>query len=354
MHDLDNPEIIENFDKSDMKSILLSFAGQYREAKNSVQSFNISSSYGQVKNIVISGMGGSAIGGDLIRSLFNEECPVPIVINRDYKVPHFVDDSTLFIAVSYSGNTEETISAFENALEKKAKIISISCGGKLQELSKKAGTLHFTVEKKGLQPRCAFGYLFVPMIYFLSKTGLITDQSQNLEESAEIINHAVTKLSPDVSTEKNKAKQLAITLYDKLPVIYAPQRYFDVIAMRWKGQINENSKMMAFHNAIPEMNHNEIVGWGSPIDISQKCVLIILTHKNESPKIRKRIDVTKSLITKEGTQVIEIQAEGESILAKALYLIYLGDFVSYYLAMLNGVDPTPIERIQILKSMLDT
>jgi len=353
MHDLDNPETIANYDKSDMKSILVRFADQYREAKNSVQNFNVSTSYGQVKNIVISGMGGSAIGGDLARSLFSEECPVPIVINRDYSIPHFVDDSTLFIAVSYSGNTEETISAFENALEKKAKIISISCGGKLQELSKKAGTLHFTVEKNGLQPRCAFGYLFVPMVYFLSKTGIITDQSQNLEESVEIINHAVTNLSPDVPTENNKAKQLAINLFNKLPVIYAPQRYFDVVAMRWKGQINENSKMMAFHNVIPEMNHNEIVGWGSPVDISQKSVLIILTHKNESPKIRKRMDVTKSLIAKEGTQVIEIQAEGESILAKALYLIYLGDFVSYYLAILNGVDPTPIERILILKSMLE-
>ncbi|MDQ1329312.1 MAG: Bifunctional phosphoglucose/phosphomannose isomerase [Candidatus Poribacteria bacterium] len=354
MHNLDNPEIIENFDKSDMKSILLHFADQYREAKNTVHSFNISESYGQVKNIVISGMGGSAIGGDLTRSLFSEECPIPIVINRDYGVPRFVDDSTFFIAVSYSGNTEETISAFENALERKAKIISISCGGKLQKLSKKAGTLHFTVEKKGLQPRCAFGYLFVPIVYFLSKTGLITDQSQNLEESAEIIKHAVTKLSPDVPTENNKAKQLAINLFSRLPVIYAPQRYFDVVAMRWKGQINENSKMMAFHNVIPEMNHNEIVGWGSPIDISRKCVLIILTHKDESSKIRKRIDIAKSLITKEETQVIEIQAEGKSLLAKALYLIYLGDFVSYYLAMLNGVDPTPIERILILRSMLES
>jgi glucose/mannose-6-phosphate isomerase len=354
MHDLDNSETMTIYDKSDMKSILLHFADQYREAKNSVQNFDIPTSYGQVKNVVISGMGGSAIGGDLARSLFCEECPVPIVINRDYNLPHFVDDSTLFIAVSYSGNTEETISAFENALEKKAKIISISCGGKLQELAKKAGTLHFTVEKNGLQPRCALGYLFIPMVYFLSKIGLITDQSQNLEESVEIISHAVTQLSPDVPTENNKAKQLAISLFGKLPVIYAPQRYFDVVAMRWKGQINENGKMMAFNNAIPEMNHNEIVGWGSPIDISQKSVLIILTHKGESPKIMKRIDVTKSLITKTGTQVIEVRAEGESLLAKALYLIYLGDFVSYYLAILNGVDPTPIERILILKSMLES
>jgi len=352
MHNLDDPNTIKTFDKANMKSILMGFADQYREAKNTVQNFKVPMSFRQVKNIVISGMGGSAIGGDLLRTLFGDECPVPIVINRDYKIPGFVDDSTLFIAASYSGDTEETISAFECALEKKAKIISMSCGGKLHELSKEAGVLHFAVEKKKLQPRCAFGYLFVPMIFFLSKLNLITDQSQNIEETAEIINKAIANLSPDSPTENNQAKQLALALYNKLPVIYAPQSYFDVVAMRWKGQINENSKMMAFHNVIPEMNHNEIVGWGIPNDITQRCILIILTHKDESPKIKKRIDITKSLISQKGTQVIEIQAEGESLLAKALYLIYLGDFVSYYLAMLNEVDPTPIERIQTFKSML--
>jgi len=354
MHDLDNLKTMEKLDEADMRSVLLNFADQYREAGNSVQDFCIPDTFGQVKSVVFSGMGGSAIGGDLVRSLFGKECSVPIIVNRDYKLPGFVDDSTLFIAISYSGNTEETISAFENALEKKAKIISISCSGKLQELSEKAGILHFPITKKGLQPRCAFGYLFVPMMFFLSKIGLIGDQSQNLGEAIKLITEAVKKLSPDVPAEYNRAKQLAITLYNKLPVIYAPQRYFDVVAMRWKGQINENSKMMAFNNVIPEMNHNEIVGWGAPVDISQRCVLIILTHKDESTKIKKRIDVTRSLIAKEGTQVIEIEAEGESILAKALYLIYLGDFVSYYLAMLDGIDPTPIERITILKSMLDS
>jgi glucose/mannose-6-phosphate isomerase len=352
MYNLDNPETIKMFDKSDMKSILLSFADQYRDARNNAQKFEVPASYRHIRSIVISGMGGSAIGGDLLRSLFSDECPVPIVINRDYKVPGFVDDSTLFIAASYSGNTEETISAFEFAQEKKAKIISISGGGKLQELSKEAGIPHFAIERKGLQPRCALGYLFVPMIFFLSKLGLITDQSQNLEEAAEIIAQASKELSPDVPAENNQAKQLAISLYNRLPVIYAPQSYFDIVAMRWKGQINENSKMMAFYNVIPEMNHNEIVGWGIPKDMTQRCVVVILTNNDESPKIRKRIDVTKSLIAGEGTQVKEIQATGKSTLAKALDLIYFGDFMSYYLAMLNGVDPTPIERIQILKSML--
>ena len=353
MYNLDNPETIKTFDESDMQNILINFADQYKDAKNASQKFDVPISFRHIRNIVVSGMGGSAIGGDLLRSLFSDECPVPIVVNRDYKIPGFVDYSTLFIAASYSGDTEETISALKFALEKKAKIISISSGGKLKELSKEAGIPHFNIEKKGIQPRCAFGYLFVPMIFFLSKLGLISDQSQNLEETAEIIAKVSMELSPDVPTENNQAKQLALTLYTRLPVIYAPQSYFDIVAMRWKGQFNENSKTMAFYNVIPEMNHNEIVGWGMPLDISQRCVVIILTHKDESPKIRKRIDVTKSLIAGEGTQVIEIQAEGKSLLTKALYLIFLGDLMSYYLAILNSVDPTPVERIQILKSMLE-
>ena len=353
MYDLDNPEIIASFDKFNMKDILLSFANQYSETKNIAQNFDkIPSSYGDFRNIVFSGMGGSAIGGDLIRTIFSDECPIPIIVNRDYNIPKFVDDSTLFISASYSGNTEETISAFKQALGKQAKIIVISAGGELQELAKDNNIPYFEIEKKGLQPRCAFGYMFVPMVYFLSKLGLIPDQSDNFDETAGLISKSAVELATNIPTINNKAKQLAIALYNKIPVIYAPQNHFDVVAMRWKGQINENSKAFAFCNVIPEMNHNEIVGWGIPQDVTWRCVVIILTHNEESDEIKKRIAITSSLIAETGAQIIEIQAEGNTPLTKALYLIYLGDMVSYYLAILNGVDPTPIERIITLKSML--
>jgi glucose/mannose-6-phosphate isomerase len=353
MYDLDNPELINSFDKSNMKDILSSFADQYSETKNIAQNFDkIPSSYKDFRNIVFSGMGGSAIGGDLIRTLFGDECPIPVVVNRDYNIPKFVDHSTLFISASYSGNTEETISAFGQALDRQAKIIVISAGGELQKLAKENDIPYFEIEKKGIQPRCAFGYMFVPMVYFLSKLGLIANQSDNFDETAELVSKSAFKLATNIPVINNKAKQLAIALYNKIPVIYAPQSHFDVIAMRWKGQINENSKAFAFCGVIPEMNHNEIVGWGIPHDVTWRCVAIILTHKDESDKIKKRIAVTSSLIAETGAQVIEIQAEGDTPLTKALYLIYLGDMMSYYLAMLNGVDPTPIERIITLKSML--
>jgi glucose/mannose-6-phosphate isomerase len=352
MCDLDIVENIESIDKSNMMNILVNFAEQYRDTVEESIRFEIPESYKQVKNIAMAGMGGSAIGGDLIRSLFSGNCPIPIIINRDYDIPGFVDESTLFIAASYSGNTEETLSAFDKALRKKAKAIAISCGGSLQEKSEKAGIPHFEVKRKGLQPRCAFGYMFTPMVFFISKLGFMPDQSRNLEEASEIISRSALELSPEVPIKANLAKQLALALYNRLPIIYAPQRYFDVVAMRWKGQINENSKAMAFYNVIPEMNHNEIVGWGIPLDIAGKRTIVMLTNKNESERISKRIEVTSYLIPNTDGQVKEVESKGESPLAKALYLIYLGDFTSYYLAILNGVDPTPVDRIGLLKAIL--
>lgn len=350
MKDLDNIETIRNIDKSDMLSILAKFSKQCENAIEIAQKFTLPDKFKHVKNIVISGMGGSAIGGDLLRSVYNEELKIPIVINRNYFIPEFVSEETLFIATSYSGNTEETISSLENAIRKNANIITISSGGKIQELSEKYDLPHFQIPEKNLQPRCAFGYLFIPMVVFLSRLGFISDQSENLEDSIRTISETTNVLS---LSEGNLAKQLAHLLYNRIPIIYASQNCFDIVAMRWKGQFNENSKMMAFYNVIPEMNHNEIVGWGIPLDITRRCVVIMLSHNAEFEKIKKRIEITKSLIANLGTQVIDIFAIGNSNLARVLYLIYLGDLTSFYLAILNEVDPSPVERISLLKRRLE-
>lgn len=342
---------ILSIDKSDMCSILLDFPRQYQQAHHLAGKFILPEEFGNVRNIVVSGMGGSAIGGDLLRSLFSGVCPVPIVINRNYSIPEFVNEETLFIAASYSGNTEETLSAFKAAISKQAKVITISTGGELENYSKAAGTPHFSIPLRGIQPRCAFGYLFIPMTVFLSKLGLIPDCTSEIEEAVELLTHTAQRLSPGIPVEENEAKQIARAVYDRLPVVYASQNYFDVVAMRWKGQFNENSKMMSFHNIIPEMNHNEIVGWGIPADVTSRCIAVFLCDNADIPKIRKRIDITRDLLSAE-TQTITVQAHGDSPLAKALYLIYVGDFASYYLAILNGVDPTPIARINLFKSKL--
>jgi glucose/mannose-6-phosphate isomerase len=352
MRDLDNPENLEEFDKSDMLKLLMGFPQQYQDAHRLAEKLALPEAFGQAKNIVISGMGGSAIGGDLLRSLFSRSCPVPIIVNRNYSIPEFVSADTLFIAASYSGNTEETLAAFEAALGKKAKIISISSGGRLEDYSKDVGVPHFSIPVRGIQPRCAFGYLFIPMVLSLSALGFISDQTSEIEEAVTLLSRTAQSLSPSTPIGDNQAKKIAHAVYNRLPVIYASQNYFDVVAMRWKGQFNENGKMMAFYNVIPEMNHNEIVGWGIPKDVTGRCVVIMLSDDADFHKINRRISITKALIAEEGPQVITVQPRGRSPLAKLLYLIYVGDLASYYLAILNGVDPTPIERISLFKSRL--
>lgn len=350
MKDLDNIETIRDIDKSDMLSILAKFPQQCKNAIEIAQKFILPEKFKHVRNIVISGMGGSAIGGDLVRTVYSEEIKLPIIINRNYFIPEFVNEDTLFVATSYSGNTEETISSLENAIRKKANVITISSGGKIKELSEKHNLTHFLIPEKNLQPRCAFAYLFLPIIVFLSRLGFISDQSENFDDSIKTISETINVLSLN---EDNLAKQLAHLLYNRIPIIYASQNCFDIVAMRWKGQFNENSKMVAFYNVIPEMNHNEIVGWGIPLDITRRCVVIMLSHNAEFEKIKKRIEITKSLISSLGTQVIDIFAIGNCNLARVLYLIYLGDLTSFYLAILNEVDPTPVERISLLKRMLE-
>jgi len=361
MKDLDSlKDGIGDIDKSDMHKILLGFSQQYRDAYDQATKFDLPKEFGSVKNIVVSGMGGSAIGGDLLRSLFSEGCRVPIVVNRNYSIPGFVNEDTLFIAASYSGNTEETLSAFGRAVEKKAKVVSISFGGKLEDCSKKAKELkktteHFRICYKVKQPRCAFGHLFTPMMVFLSKLGLIPDDNASeVKDAVKLLSDASKRLALDVPAECNEAKQIAKAIYGKLPVIYASQNYFDVVAMRWKTQFNENGEMMGFNNVIPEMNHNGIVGWGIPEDITHQFAVIFLCDDAGFERIRKRVNITRELISEisEKIQIVPVQAQGNSPLVKALYLIYLGDFVSYYMAILNDRDPMPVERINILKKRL--
>ena len=349
---LNDVEGIRKLDKSNMLDILLNFPQQYMEASQLIPENGFPRSSNGFSNIVISGMGGSAIGGDLLRSLFINSCPIPIIVNRNYTVPAFVNENTLFIAVSFSGNTEETLSAFQAAQNRKAHIMSISSGGKLEELSKAKGFSHGHIPVQGIQPRCALGYLFVPMVTCLSKLNLIEDQGSAIKEAVELISQSASNIGPDVPVATNLIKHAAISIYNRLPFIYGSQNYLDVVALRWKSQINENSKAMAFCNAIPEMNHNEIVGWGIPQDITHRSVAIMLTDDSDSERINKRINITSELIGSERVEIITVTAQGHSPLAKVLHLIYLGDFVSYYLAFLNDVDPTPIERINILKSKL--
>lgn len=348
---LDDITAIKRIDKSNMLELLLGFPTQCRHAFDIGKRFSISKSYGEVSNIVFSGLGGSAIGADLIRSYVTDEINVPIFVNRDYVIPKFVGKDSLFFACSYSGDTEETLASYEEAKKRGAKIISIASGGKLEVAAKKDG-IPFVSIPKGYPPRTALGYSFFPPLVVLSKLGLIRDKQNDTEETISVMEEERDRqLEPDIKADRNPAKRLAFDLCRKYVIIYSAGKHLDSVIIRWRGQIAENSKALASCHVFPEMNHNETVGWENPKALLRNFVVVILRDKDEHPRVAKRIDITKSIIKKK-SKVIEVRSKGKGLLSRMFYLIYFGDFTSYYLAALNKTDPTPVGAVTYLKKEL--
>ena len=318
-------------DKSNMLAVLENFPKQCRDALAISKGEKLSK---KVTNIVVTGMGGSAIGGDLLKTcLSNTE--MPVFVNRSYKLPNFVDESTLVFAVSYSGNTEETLSAYQDALNKKANVIAVASGGKLAELCKKT-----IVIPSGLQPRNAIAYLFFPMLGLLFNSGLINISNKELNEMLIVLKN--------VNEFKERAEKLAKSIQGKTPIIYSSD-FLEPVAYRWKCEFNENSKQPAFCNVLPEMNHNEIVGYHSMR--KDQYIAVLIRDRFDHPRIQKRMDICSNIMEKR-IEVAQVHTQGESILARLFSAIYLGDFTSYYLAALNRIDPTPVEVIEYLKKEL--
>ena len=336
-----------------MLEILESFPEQCRVGANIGRNFNIPVSYRlKYKNIVCAGLGGSAIGADFARSYLAGEANTPIIVNRNYSLPRFVNSDSLVIAMSYSGNTEETISAYKDAKTKGAKLIVITSGGELRRMAEKDGYTCLTIPG-GLPPRCALGYSFFPLIAVLSKIGLIGDKSASVNRTIKSLENLRNRFVGTAAPEsKNIAKKIASALYGKVPVIYASQDRIDIVATRWRGQLAENAKVIASSNFIPEMNHNEIMGWENPAAVIKKMVVVMLRDKSDNPRISKRMDITMDMIVNEGVQVVEVESIGEDLLERMFSLIYIGDFATFYLAIHNRTDPTSIDRINYLKERL--
>ncbi len=353
MTDLDNLKELEKIDKSKMLHLLESFPGQCSRAKDIGLSFKLPKDFrAQYKNIVCTGLGGSAIGADLVRSYLLDEIRLPFFVNRNYALPKFIDEDTLVIASSYSGNTEETLSSYKDARSKKACLFAITSGGELQKLAKSDNVPYITIPP-GFPPRCALGYSFFPLLVLLSKLGLIEDKTEKIDGVIKLLEDMkINKLGCKVPEKKNLAKSIARKLYHKYPIIYGGQDHIDSVVTRWRGQLAENSKTISSSHIFPEMNHNEIVGWENPKKLLKDFVVVILRDKGDHPRIAKRMDITKDIIEKEGVDVVEVNSVGEDVLSRIFSLIYIGDFVSYYLAILNKRDPTPVERVTYLKNEL--
>ena len=354
MTDLDDLKGLEKYDRTKMLDLITAFPEQIRDAKCIGSGYEaqpeLKRSY---KNMVIAGVGGSAIGADLVRSYVLKESKNPIIVNRNYTRPGCVGDESLVVASSYSGNTEETLSAYDDAKAKSAKIIAITSGGELEKKARSDG-FGVMIVPKGMPPRAALGYSFFPLLILLSKLGLLIGQKdKEIDETIQNLRELNDKkIGQAVPSGKNIAKRIAAELYGKFPIIYGGQDNIDSIVTRWRGQLAENAKTLSSSQLFPEMNHNEIVGWENPKSMLKSLAVVMLRDKDDHPRNSKRMDITKTIIEKEGVKVIEVSSIGGGLLSRIFSLIYMGDFVSFYLAMLNKRDPTPVERVTYLKNKL--
>jgi glucose/mannose-6-phosphate isomerase len=348
---LDDLKSISEIDKSNMFKDLAGFPDQIENSKNIVDSSNLQSIY-KVDDIVISGMGASSITGDIIQALFRDKLDIPIYVNRQYDLPRWANKNTLVLSQSYSGNTEETLSTFKHATQKHCQIIGISSGGKLQEYCEKRDIPHIKVPS-GIQPRGATGYMLFSAIYALIKTGVIKhDIDPEISETITIVKDFRDQNKIEIPSKDNFSKQLAKKLLDKTPQVYG-WNFYTPIAKRWCTQFNENSKLICRYDEVSECNHNDIVGWSMNPEVSKLFSCIIFRdHKNESIYMEKRLDFMKKLFDGVAADVIEIPIKGKKRLASMMYAMYLGDYISCYLAILRKIDPSPVNIIAELKEEL--
>lgn len=328
-----------------MKKVIEGFTQQLAHALKLGQSMDLVRPGSDIRNVLITGMGGSGIGANLVDSLTFGRVPIPITVTKGYNIPQFVSPHTLFIACSYSGNTEETLAAVHKGMLKRAHIICVTSGGKMLELAKEYNLFYIQVPGGSPSPRGQLGYMMVSLLYALYHTNLIG--AAFIKETE----NAMEYLDRGEKAVQSEAELIAKKLRGKLPIIYCDER-LRAMAIRFQNQLNENSKQMAHVNTFPEMNHNEIVGWRFPENILQQSQVIYLYSDHDHERVEKRMEICREIFEKRSNPIIDIVAEGASLLEQYYYLIHLTDWISYYLAKENGVDPDSIENINFLKDEL--
>jgi glucose/mannose-6-phosphate isomerase len=301
--------------------------------------------------IVMLGMGGSGIAGNVVQAVGTATLPVPVTVLKHYRTPAFVNERTLAFALSYSGDTEETVEMARGALAAGATLVAISSGGALAQLAEESGSLHVSCPDDILMPRLALGALVAPLVVVLFRMGMLPEAHAGLLRAQEQLARRRDQCQPAVDGERNPARELARKIGRTIPIIYGSGGLGGVAALRWKQSMNENAKAPAFWNEYPELDHNEVCGWGQHGDVTRQVfTLVELRHGLEHPRLEARARATRELIEEALVQVLAVEAQGEGRLAQLLDLIYVGDWTSYYLALDNDVDPGPIDAISQLKS----
>lgn len=324
-----------------MKELVASFPQQLEAALKIGQNYKFKNPAQPVTNVLLSGLGGSGIGGSIVQNYVADKLKVPFCVNKDYFQPKFVDSNTLVIICSYSGNTEETIASFKQAIKAKAQIVAITSGGEIAEMCAQRG-IDCVLIPAGNPPRASIGYSIVQILYTLRRYKLLK------EKFDQDIAAAIDLLKTDSKDIRKKAKAIAQKLAGKLPIIYAAANY-EGLAVRVRQQLNENSKILTWHNVIPEMNHNELVGWRQK---DEHKIVLLLRNADDYERTQLRMEINKKVIRKYTPHILEVYSKGNSYWERIFYFIHLTDWVSVDLAALNEMDATEVQVINELKGAL--
>ena len=304
-----------------------------------------------IAQVAFVGMGGSAISGDLVKALLTDTAVVPLAVHRTYDVPRYVGRNTLVIASSYSGDTEETLSAYRQARQRGAMLAAVTSGGQLGRWAMRDGIPWGRVPT-GLPPRAALGYLAGTPLGLLARSDVARVTERELRVATAAVRHSQRGWAPGVPTGRNLAKRLAKQLHGRMVVLYGADGGWEAVVARWRGQLAENAKALASSHLFPEMTHNEVNGWEFPPKLLQQCAVVFLQDRDLHPRVLRRMTITARIIRRSGATILPVSVAGPTRLARMLNMIALGDAASVYLAVLHRVDPTPVERVTYLKHNL--
>ncbi len=324
-----------------MNDYINDFTNHLKKAMDIGNSSELNKTNNQFSNVLICGLGGSGIGGTIVNDIVSPLVGIPILSTKDYSIPNFVDENTLVIASSYSGNTEETIYALEKCKSRNAEICIITSGGKLKNIAEENNYNHILIPG-GQPPRAMFGYAFTEIFFVLNHYGIINESFKS------DFKKSISLLDLEKENIQKEAKKLAKRMYKQTPVIYVANG-FEGVAIRFRQQINENSKMLAWHNVVPEMNHNELLGWRTNVN---DLAVVYFRNKCDYKRNQIRMDINKKVISKFTNNITEVWSKGDTVLANSLYHINLGDWASWYLSEMNNVDAIEIDVINFLKGEL--
>ena len=349
MTDLDDAQSLRMADPQGMLDAVLGLPRDCRAAYDAAMLTEKLPSAEGVASVTFCGMGGSAVSGDVVRSVFLERLGLPVEVSRSPVLPEHCGSHTLVVCSSYSGNTAETLSAFRSALARGCRVLVVTSGGTIAEEAAEHGVPTVLVPS-GFQPRAALGHLGFASLGALEVMGILPPLASDVEEAVAVVDALIAEMGPGVPTQSNPAKTLASAIGDRCPVIWGADGIGSVAAARWKTQMNENGKLPAFWSSMSELDHNEVVGWTSPF--GERFFVVGLRHDGEDPQLAPRFPLSYDIVRAADGQVEEVQARGTSTLARLLSLIIVGDLTSVYLAIGRGVDPTPVPVIERLKAAL--